>query len=221
MQFDFVVSTNVAAVRLWDSLGFSVTARHSSAFRHPHLGLVDALVVRRTLDAPRAEREAFRLARSPAAFGLRSPTTRDPLRVLVSGCLVGLSCGVDGTDYGLGGVLGNLLALPTLKTFVFCPEEKAQGTPRGTPDIHGGDGEDVLDGTARIYDQFGADLTEKMLSGARAMLAYAEANAVELVILTDMSAACGSQVISDGCTRTPRRSSSSRSSCGDCLDCST
>ncbi len=35
--------------------------------------------------------------------------------------------------------------------------------------------------------------------GTRAMLADAQANSVELAILTDLSAAYGSQVISDGC----------------------
>jgi uncharacterized protein YbbK (DUF523 family) len=67
------------------------------------------------------------------------------------------------------------------------------------PDIHGGDGYGVLDGTARVLDENGADLTEKMLEGARAMLAHARQHRVELAVLTDMSAACGSQVISDGC----------------------
>jgi uncharacterized protein YbbK (DUF523 family) len=38
-----------------------------------------------------------------------------------------------------------------------------------------------------------------MVEGARAMLSHALDNRVELALLTDMSAACGSQVISDGC----------------------
>jgi hypothetical protein len=38
-----------------------------------------------------------------------------------------------------------------------------------------------------------------MLAGAHAMLAFAQKEHAELAILTDMSAACGSQVISDGC----------------------
>jgi uncharacterized protein YbbK (DUF523 family) len=83
--------------------------------------------------------------------------------------------------------------------FPFCPEEHGIGTPRGMPDIHGGDGYDVLDGKARVVDEHGTDLTDAMVEGARAMLSHALDNRVELALLTDMSAACGSQVISDGC----------------------
>lgn len=129
----------------------------------------------------------------------RAATPEDPLRVLVSGCIMGQPCGVDGTDYGMGGALDSLLALPNVAATSFCPEEYALGVPRGMPDIHGGDGFDVLDGRARVLDQHGADLTEAMLRGAQAMLAHARAERAELALLTDMSGACGSQVISDGC----------------------
>ncbi len=49
MQFNFVVSTNVRAVRLWESLGFTAVGRLPGAFQHPRLGSVDALVMFRTL----------------------------------------------------------------------------------------------------------------------------------------------------------------------------
>jgi ribosomal protein S18 acetylase RimI-like enzyme len=49
MQFNFVVSTNERAVRLWQSLGFEVVGRLPGAFRHPALGFVDALVMFKTL----------------------------------------------------------------------------------------------------------------------------------------------------------------------------
>jgi RimJ/RimL family protein N-acetyltransferase len=49
MQFNFVVSTNTRAVRLWQSLGFEIVGRLPEAFRHPTLGLVDALVMHRKL----------------------------------------------------------------------------------------------------------------------------------------------------------------------------
>ncbi len=45
MQFNFVVSTNERAVRLWHSLGFEEVGRLPLAFRHPVLGYVDALVM--------------------------------------------------------------------------------------------------------------------------------------------------------------------------------
>jgi ribosomal protein S18 acetylase RimI-like enzyme len=45
MQFNFVVSTNQGAVRLWESLGFKVVGTLPLAFNHPKLGYVDALVM--------------------------------------------------------------------------------------------------------------------------------------------------------------------------------
>ena len=49
MQFNFVVSTNARAVRLWEHLGFAVVGRLPEAFAHPTLGFVDALVMHRRL----------------------------------------------------------------------------------------------------------------------------------------------------------------------------
>jgi L-amino acid N-acyltransferase YncA len=50
MQFNFVVSTNEAAVKLWQQLGFEIVGRLPGAFRHASRGLVDALVMFRSLD---------------------------------------------------------------------------------------------------------------------------------------------------------------------------
>ena len=50
MQFNFVVSTNVRAVALWQSLGFAIVGRLPLAFEHPCEGPVDALVMYRALD---------------------------------------------------------------------------------------------------------------------------------------------------------------------------
>lgn len=45
MQFNFVVSTNNAAVALWKSLGFAIVGTLPQAFDHPAHGRVDALVM--------------------------------------------------------------------------------------------------------------------------------------------------------------------------------
>jgi ribosomal protein S18 acetylase RimI-like enzyme len=45
MQFNFVVSTNERAVRLWQSFGFEIVGTLPRAFAHPKLGYVDALVM--------------------------------------------------------------------------------------------------------------------------------------------------------------------------------
>ncbi len=49
MQFNFVVSTNERAVRLWQHMGFAIVGRLPFSFRHPTLGLVDALVMFRAI----------------------------------------------------------------------------------------------------------------------------------------------------------------------------
>lgn len=45
MQFNFVVSTNHRAVRLWQSLGFEIVGTLPLAFEHPAHGFVDAFVL--------------------------------------------------------------------------------------------------------------------------------------------------------------------------------
>jgi RimJ/RimL family protein N-acetyltransferase len=49
MQFNFVVSTNEAAVALWKRLGFEMVGVLPGAFMHPTHGYVDALVMFRAL----------------------------------------------------------------------------------------------------------------------------------------------------------------------------
>ncbi len=49
MQFNFVVSSNERAVRLWQSCGFAIVGRLPLAFNHPTLGLIDALVMHKML----------------------------------------------------------------------------------------------------------------------------------------------------------------------------
>jgi len=49
MQFNAVVETNEHAVRLWESLGFTILATVPEAFRHPDRGLVGLHVMHRFL----------------------------------------------------------------------------------------------------------------------------------------------------------------------------
>ena len=49
MQFNFVVSTNHRAVRIWEGFGFEIVGRLPGAFQHPTEGYVDALVMYRDL----------------------------------------------------------------------------------------------------------------------------------------------------------------------------
>ena len=50
MQFNSVVSTNVAAVRLWERLGFVIIGTIPQGFQHATLGLVDLHIMHRFLE---------------------------------------------------------------------------------------------------------------------------------------------------------------------------
>ena len=50
MQFNFVVSTNQTAIRLWEQLGFRIVGTLPGVFKHRTLGFVDAFVMFRSLD---------------------------------------------------------------------------------------------------------------------------------------------------------------------------
>ncbi|MDX2134250.1 MAG: 2-thiouracil desulfurase family protein [Saprospiraceae bacterium] len=129
---------------------------------------------------------------------LRTPTPSAPLRVLVSACLTGITCGYDGTANGTYPSVLKLLNYQTVRLIRFCPEEFSFGSPREMCDIHGGTGDDVLDGRARVLSDSGLDWTEGMIRGAERMLALAQQEDIELAVMMDISAACGSQVIYDG-----------------------
>lgn len=129
---------------------------------------------------------------------LRQPTEENPLRVLLSACLLGVTCGYDGTANGEYPSALKLLDFKTIKITRFCPEDFSFGTPREMCDIHGGTGMDVLDGKAKVLTESGIDWTEGMIKASERMLEIAQQEDVELAVMMDISAACGSQVIYDG-----------------------
>jgi ribosomal protein S18 acetylase RimI-like enzyme len=49
MQFNFVVSSNTRALKLWESLDFEIVGRVPQAFDHPKFGYIDAFVMFRSL----------------------------------------------------------------------------------------------------------------------------------------------------------------------------
>jgi L-amino acid N-acyltransferase YncA len=49
MQFNYVISTNTAAIRLWQEFGFEIVGTLPSAFHHPDKGYVDVHVMYRSL----------------------------------------------------------------------------------------------------------------------------------------------------------------------------
>ncbi|MDC0602881.1 GNAT family N-acetyltransferase [Aliiglaciecola sp.] len=50
MQFNFVASSNLGAIRLWEKLGFNKVGTLPGAFAHPSQGFIDAFVMYKWLD---------------------------------------------------------------------------------------------------------------------------------------------------------------------------
>ncbi len=50
MQFNFVVASNIPAVKLWQKMGFSIVGTVPKAFRHAKNGLTDVYIMYRSLD---------------------------------------------------------------------------------------------------------------------------------------------------------------------------
>lgn len=129
---------------------------------------------------------------------LRLPTKENPLRILVSACLIGIKCGINGDNYGDYPSVLKLMNYENVKLIPFCPEDFVFGTPREMCDIYGGNGLDVLEGRAKVLTTSGVDWTDKMIKASEKMLQIAHQNDIELAVMMDISAACGNHVIYDG-----------------------
>ena len=128
---------------------------------------------------------------------VRSATVQDPLRVLVSACLVGHTTGWDGLAYTAPLVV-RLTRCERVAALPFCPEDGVLGTPRALTTIHRGDGRDVVAGRARVWDTDGQDRTEAIVRGAQAMVDTARRRGAELAVLMNVSDSCGLHVIYRG-----------------------
>ncbi len=120
-------------------------------------------------------------------------------RVLVSACLLGRACRFDGRDK-LSPGLAAALDRDSAEAVPFCPEEAGGlGTPRPAAVLVGGDGAAVLDGTARVRDEQGLDVTEAFLRGARLALEEARSRGCAVAYLKERSPSCGcARVHTDG-----------------------
>jgi uncharacterized protein YbbK (DUF523 family) len=85
------------------------------------------------------------------------------------------------------------------KAIAVCPELLGGfSTPREPAEIIGGNGEDVLAGTAKVVDRSGTDVTDMYLKGAYITLAKAQEVSATLIVLKENSPSCGSTMIYNG-----------------------
>ncbi|MEW5351128.1 DUF523 domain-containing protein [Streptomyces sp. 16-176A] len=116
--------------------------------------------------------------------------------ILVSACLRGVPCRFDGRDKATPG-LAEAVAGRTVVPF--CPEVAGGlATPRRPAELVGGDGQDVLDGTARVVDDTGRDVTAEFLAGARRALEAARRTGCTEALLMPRSPSCGRGEVYDG-----------------------
>ncbi|MCH5583828.1 DUF523 domain-containing protein [Shimazuella sp. AN120528] len=115
---------------------------------------------------------------------------------LVSACLMGVHCRFDG-KHSLDTEVQKLVKEG--KAVPVCPEQMGGlSTPRLPAEIVGGDGEDVLDGKAKVITIEGEDVTDAFIRGAEEALRVAKSVGATEAILKERSPSCGSCVIYDG-----------------------
>jgi len=120
-------------------------------------------------------------------------------KILVSACLMGHAVRYDGQS--------KPLAHPAIARWIeerrlvtICPEMSAgMPVPRPPAEIEGGaTGEDVLDGTARVVEITGGDVTEEFKQAAENALDLATEAGCRYALLIDGSPSCGSGFVYDG-----------------------
>lgn len=116
--------------------------------------------------------------------------------IAISSCLVGVPCKWD------GGRIVSYTALDLKSkniTTDICPEILAGlSIPRPACEIINGDGNDVLDGRARVVDKEGNDYTEIFVKGANRALKIVLDKNIHKVYLKSGSPSCAAGHINDG-----------------------
>jgi uncharacterized protein YbbK (DUF523 family) len=106
--------------------------------------------------------------------------------VMISACLIGTKCRYDGKSSK------NLQLLELLKGFIlvpFCPEQLGGlSIPRPKAEIKEG----------RVINEFGEDVTDYFLKGAKESLKIARRILPDIIILKSRSPSCGKGKIYDG-----------------------
>jgi uncharacterized protein YbbK (DUF523 family) len=113
--------------------------------------------------------------------------------VLCSACLLGQACRFDGGDKLSRAVIA---ALRDKEVVPICPEVAGGlGVPRAPCSLSGGDGKDVLSGSARVMTSDGRDATAAYLAGAAAAAAAAKRFGATVAILKEKSPSCASRSV--------------------------
>lgn len=109
----------------------------------------------------------------------------------MSACLLGKACRYDGRD-STDPELAGILEARGEEAVPFCPEEHGGlGTPRPAAWIESDGAEAVLDGTARVVNEHGTDVTRGFAQGAQGALELCRQEGLERAYLKERSPSCG------------------------------
>jgi len=116
--------------------------------------------------------------------------------ILISACLAGIHCRYNQGHNCSEKVVEVIKSQPSV---IVCPEQLGGlSTPRHPAEIIGGNGDDVLNGEAKVMSSEGEDLTESFIRGAEEVLDIARLYGVKRAILKSGSPSCGHGKIYDG-----------------------
>lgn len=118
-------------------------------------------------------------------------------KILVSRCLLGHRVRYDGGASGPFDLLEQWIEEG--RVVPLCPEV-AGGlpTPRAAAEIPGGQGGEVLDGTAAVITTDGEDVSAQFLEGARQALELVQRQGIRVAVLKANSPSCGNLLTYDG-----------------------
>ncbi|MEG1859238.1 MAG: DUF523 domain-containing protein [Christensenellaceae bacterium] len=117
-------------------------------------------------------------------------------KIVVSACLAGKKCRYDGSSRPNQRVMQ---LIKDKKALAACPECMAGlKIPRVPAEIVGGDGHDVLKGTARVYNRDNKDVTQEFVRGAHKFLKFVQVCGASTVYVKSKSPSCAKNHIYDG-----------------------
>jgi uncharacterized protein YbbK (DUF523 family) len=123
---------------------------------------------------------------------------QEPYKILISSCLFGLPTRYDGKS--------QKLSHPILEKWdkenrliPVCPEVLGGlPTPRNPNEIQDLDGKAVLEGTSKVFNTAGNDVTSHFIKGAEEALSLSKKYKIAFAILKERSPSCGVHMIYDG-----------------------
>jgi len=123
-------------------------------------------------------------------------------KILVSACLLGKPVRYDGRHLAVKTSLLDQTLIQWQqegRVISVCPEVDAgMSIPRAPAEIFGGNGLEVIAGSAKVVSDEEVDVSAYFVEGASIALALCQKHNVKIAMLTEFSPSCGSSSIYDG-----------------------